>query len=462
MRNILIIDDTDSTYTYCREFLSNYFSFKYLPSGYGIETYLKENDIDLVLLDKNFRNTPDDKLLGPVSEKHNEGLRILGLIKKIKKTIPVIMITSYGDIISAEQAVNLGAYDYIESDMLIRGETILKNKINNALKKAEEDNSGLINKFRSLGMVGSSPISIELFRRIEKAALISEPALLTGPTGAGKDKAAKTIHGISPRGGAKFINFALPERSSSMIESELFGVEKRAATGVDFHHGVFEAASGGTILFNEIGDLPLNIQTKLLRVIEEGIIYRIGGVKGIEIECKMIFATNKILEEMLKSGKFREDLFYRINSNRIEIPSLDARKDDIPELIAFLMDEYSFKRNIERPEISDKAVEALKRRNWPGNIRELKNTVEGLIENCDGVITLGTLANHSGIGYKTKEPVIKTETESYVEGKKLADLERESIEYHYNKFKGEIDKVAEILGISRSKIYERLKQYGIK
>ncbi|MBD3168747.1 MAG: response regulator [candidate division Zixibacteria bacterium] len=462
MRNILIIDDTDSTYTYCREFLSNYFSFKYLPSGFDIEAYLKDNDIDLVLLDKNFRNTPDDKLIGPVSEKHNEGLRILGLIKKLKNSLPVIMITSYGDIISAEQAINLGAYDYIESDMLIRGETILKNKINNALEKADEDNSDLLDKFHALGMAGSSLLSIELFQNIEKAAGNDEPILLTGPTGAGKDKAARIIHERSARIQGEFINFALPERSSTMIESELFGIEKKAATGVDFHHGIFEAASGGTVLLNEIGELSLSIQTKLLRVIEEGIVYRIGGVKAIEFDCKMIFATNKNLAAMVKNGDFRKDLYYRINSNHIEIPSLDARRNDIPELIELMIDDYSNKRSIIRPEISDKAVDALKNRNWPGNIRELRNIIEGLIENCDGVITLGTIVNHGGNYDQLKDNYSVREPKSYLDGKKLTDLERESIEYHYNKFKGDIDKVAETTGISRSKIYERLKQYGIK
>lgn len=462
MRNILIVDDTDSTYTYCREFLSEHFHFDYLSSGKDLSAYLKANDIDLVLLDKNFQETPDDRLIGPAGEKHNEGLRILALIKKIDRSIPVIMITSYGDIVSAEQAINLGAYDYIESDMLTRGETILKNKIRNAILKASEDNSALINKFRSLGMVGSSPASIELFRKLETAAKSDEPVLLTGPTGAGKDKAAKAIHALSRRSSAGFINCALPERPASMIESELFGVEKKAATGVDFRPGIFEVVSGGTILLNEIGDLPAEIQAKLLRVIEEGIVYRVGGVKGIETDFRLICATNKNLGDMIKRGDFREDLFYRINNLRIEVPSLNDRGEDIPELIASILDEYSSGRNIDRPEISDKAVAAMKNRDWHGNIRELRNVVEDLAETGNGIITLGTLVNQTGSMNRREVSGAGSKSGSYLDGKKLSDLERELIEYNYRKFNGDIDRIAESTGISRTKIYERLKQYGIK
>ncbi len=462
MWNILIIDDSDGTYTFCQEFLTDQFNFHYSRNGQNLDNQLKKNKIDLILLDKNFQELPDEELVGPLKDKHNEGLHILNLIKKTDDSIPVIMITSYGDYTSAEQAINLGAYDYIDSDMLSRGESLLKNRVINALQHTSEDYSELVNKFRDLGMIGSSTIAINIYKAIESIVNNDDPVLLLGPTGAGKDLAACIIHKLSTRKEHSFIDWKVSERSESAIESELFGAEKKAFTGVDSSIGVFEKASGGTILLNEIGEIPPNIQTKLLGVLEGNTIYKSGGSNPIITDFRLICATNKDIDNEVEKGSFRRDLYYRINNNVIYLPPLSERTDDISEMIKLILDDYSKETNKERPEISDKAIEILKKRQWTGNFRELRKTIKRLAEISEGVITLGTIINFDKQKDTSQNKGIDP-TETYTfKDKTFKEVERDYFEFYYKKFNGDIDKMANATGRARATLYDRKKQYGLK
>jgi len=214
-------------------------------------------------------------------------------------------------------------------------------------------------------------------------------------------------------------------------------------------------------LLNEIGDFPLDLQAKLLRVLEEKSIYRVGGSAPVKTDFRLICATNKDLKREVEDGRFREDLYYRINNVSIEIPPLSDRIEDIPPLVHWIIGDYCRKMGVERPEISDKAMEALQSREWLGNIRELKNVVEHLINIGNGVITLGTLASRSsiGVGSKIHSP---RNLSIYLDGKTLSDLERDIIEFNFRKYGGDVDRIARAIGISRSKLYERLSQYGLR
>ncbi|MBD3234639.1 MAG: response regulator [candidate division Zixibacteria bacterium] len=462
MYKVLIIDDTDGTYAYCREFLSDQFQFYHLKNGLNLNEYLKHTEIHLILLDKNFQEIPESELVGPANDKINEGLHILAEIKKINKSIPVMMLTSYGDLTSAERAIRLGAYDYIESDMLSAGESLIRNRMLNAINRSAADKSAISDKFRKLGVVGSHPNTLRLFQEIEGAARSNQPVLLLGPTGSGKDLTALAIHRLSNRKNGVFVNCSLPERAETMMESELFGHRKGAFTGATQDRaGFFERADGGTLLLNEIGDFPLGLQTKLLRVIEEKTVFRIGGGNPVKTDFRLVCATNKDLQSEVSNGNFREDLLYRINKITIKLPSLSERIDDIPQLVYSILDNFSLKYGVKRPEISDKAIEALKNRQWAGNIRELKSVVEYLAEHCEGAITLGALASVDMNGKKEVKQISRGAENHYLNDKTISQLERELIEYNFKKYNGDIDKMTASTGISRSKIYERFKQYGL-
>jgi len=460
--NVLIIDDTDGTYIYCKDFLSDQFYFQYLRNALKLAQYLRDNKIDLILLDKNFEELPDDQLIGPSQDKHNEGLHILDRIKGIIKSIPVIMLTSYGDFETAEQAIQKGAFDYIESDIFAKGESLLRNRMLNAIRQSAKDPSDLIDKFKGLGMVGTSPIALKLFKSIEQAAKSDNPVLLTGSTGTGKDKTADVIHQLSVKADGPFINCSLPERSETIIESEFFGIEQKAATGVDMRIGYFEKSSGGTLFLNEIGEFPLGLQAKLLRVLEEKSVYRVGSVKPIEVDFKLICATNKDLKKAVKKNEFRGDLYYRINKTSINMLDLTQRKDDIPPLVHHFLELAAKKMNIEIPEISDKAINYLANQPWPGNIRQLKNTVEKLIESGKDIISLGTLAQEMTIASDANQQKAASKDRQHLNGKTLVDLEHDLIKYNYRKYNGDIEKIIQATGISRTKLYERLKKYDIR
>jgi DNA-binding NtrC family response regulator len=404
-----------------------------------------------------FENTPFDVAVTDFRLPDLDGFDIVKEITK-KYDTPVIMMTAYGTIKDAVEAMKLGAFDYltkpfaldelimlIERAVMIRG---LKEE-NIRLKK------DLHNCYGGRNITGESAEIRKIFALIEKVSASDATVLILGESGTGKELVATTIHYQSKRRDKPLIKVncaALPE---GLVESELFGHERGAFTGaVRRKPGRFEAADGGTVFLDEITDLPLPSQARILRVIQERQFDRVGGTTTLSVDVRIIAATNRVLEEEVKAGRFREDLFYRLNVIPITIPPLRERREDILPLIEYFTDKYGSALE-KKVRFTREAVDLLLAYDYPGNIRELKN----IIERC---ITLSS----SGIIGRDDIPYFIVTGMKSDKGLRLSDVASDAERIHIMKVlkttQGNKTKAAEILGISRKTLWERLNAYGIQ
>ncbi|MBC7189063.1 sigma-54-dependent Fis family transcriptional regulator, partial [Candidatus Aerophobetes bacterium] len=327
---------------------------------------LDKEDVDLVFLD--------------VWLPKMSGIEAIKKIKEKDFHIPVIMISGHGNVEVAVQAVKLGAFDFLEKPLSME-RIILTAERALQFKSLEKENiklrSSILKKYE---LVGNSQAMKKIKSQIEMIARGDSRVLILGESGTGKELVARMIHSLSPRANAPFIEVNCAAIPQELIESELFGHEKGAFTGaIDKKIGKFELANEGTLFLDEIGDMSLLTQAKLLRVIETQKFQRVGGTRDITVNVRIISATNKDLTEEIKKGNFREDLYYRLNVVPVYISPLRERKEDIPELVNYFMDEFSREKGWRRKKISDDAMRILKNYDWPGNVRELKNAVERLM-----------------------------------------------------------------------------------
>ncbi len=381
------------------------------------------------------------------------------IVKEItrRKDVPIIVMTAYGTIENAVEAMKLGAFDYITKPF-VQEEFLLLIERALELKRLREENirlrKAVDERYRSQYMIGETEEMKKVFSLIEKVSASDATVLIEGESGTGKELVATTIHYQSRRKDNPIIKVncaALPE---GLIESEMFGHEKGAFTGaVRRKPGRFELANGGTIFLDEIGDLPLSTQAKILRVIQEMEFERVGGIETISVDVRIIAATNRDLKEEVNSGHFREDLYYRVNVIPISLPPLRERREDIPGLLEFFTDKYRKKlsRNIR---FSQEAVDALLVYDYPGNIRELEN----IIERC---ITL------SATDMITREELPVSVLDSKQDPKTFlshvaVDAEKAHIVKVLKATHGNKTRAAEILGISRKTLWEKIKAYGIE
>ena len=370
--SILIVDDEPSILKSLGGLLSDE-GFDVLTASNGYEA-LKVIDLespDLVLLD--------------IWMPGIDGIETLKEIKKDNSFIPVIIITGHGTIETAVKAIKLGAFDLIEKPLSIDKIIVT---INNALnfRRLEEENRYLRKKtIEKHSIIGNSPTTVALKKQIMVAAPTDAWILITGENGTGKELVANTIHQLSSRASQPMIDVncaAIPEES---IESELFGHEKGAFTGATSKkRGKFELASNGIIFFDEIGDMSLKTQAKILRVLQEQKIQRVGSSRILSIDVRVIASSNKNLEKTIEDGRFREDLYYRLNVIPMEVPLLRDRSDDIPELVNIFLDICAKQSRTKKKSISNTALKILADYSWPGNVRELKNLVERLVIMTDG------------------------------------------------------------------------------
>ena len=334
----------------------------------GLEGFrlVEKNDYDLVLCD--------------IKIPKMDGVEVLEKSMQIKPEVPFIMISGHGELETAVQTMRLGAYDYISKPPDL-------NRLLNAVKNALDKNKLLVeNKMlkkkigKSVEMIGESKAIKQIKAIIDKVAPTEARVLITGPNGTGKELVAHAIHQNSQRANGPMVEVNCAAIPSELIESELFGHMKGSFTGANKDKaGKFEAANGGTIFLDEVGDMSLSAQAKVLRVLQENKITRVGGEKDIQVDVRVIAATNKDLMKEIEKGRFREDLYHRLAVILIRVPSLEQRTEDIPLLVDYFMHKITDEQGILPKKFSDDALEELKNYKWTGNIRELRNVVERLL-----------------------------------------------------------------------------------
>jgi DNA-binding NtrC family response regulator len=376
--------------------------------------------------------------------------------------VPVIMISGHGTIQDAVRAVRLGADDFLEKP-LDRERVIIS--VQNSLKrqglKRKVQILEAMTKRRPYRLIGESPCMKKLFSQIEKLARTKTRVLIIGESGTGKELIARAIHELSSRANKPFVKVNCAAIPNELIESELFGHEKGAFTGATIRRrGRFEQANQGTIFLDEIGDMSLNAQAKVLRIIETGELVRVGGEQTLNIDVRIIAATNKDLEKEVKSGKFREDLFFRLNVVPIYAPPLRKHPEDIPLLVHTFIKEFCEDNGFKIKVIEDEVIERFKGYSWPGNVRELRNIVERMVILSGERITLKDLQYFRTYNGKEILPFY------HGSKKKLREV-REEIERRYildvlEEYNWNISKAASVLGIERTNLHKKIRVYNIE
>jgi DNA-binding NtrC family response regulator len=343
-------------------------------------TYLVEEAEDGLVGMEKIKDDEYDLVLCDIKMPKMDGIEVLEAIRKIKPEVPVVMLSGHGDLDTAVNTMKLGAFDYISKPPDLNR---LLNTVRNALdrKKLVVENTQLKKKVgKNYQMIGDSPAISKIKDIIEKVAFTDARVLITGPNGTGKELVAHWLHQKSNRSNGPMIEVNCAAIPSELIESELFGHVKGAFTSaVKDRAGKFEAANGGTIFLDEIGDMSLSAQAKVLRALQENKISRVGSDKDIKVDVRVIAATNKDLKKEIEEKKFREDLYHRLAVILIEVPPLNERREDIPLLVEFFSDKIAEEQGTNKKEFTDGAINLLKKYDWTGNIRELRNVVERLI-----------------------------------------------------------------------------------
>lgn len=449
--SILIIDDEKSQ----RDILYGYLNKK------GFKVYTAESGSQGI---KIIHENLVDIIFSDFKMPEMTGLEILSKVSQINPEISFVIITAYGTIENAVNAMHMGAFDYIskpinldELDLLIA--RIIENK--NLKSENEFLKKQLFEKYKLSSFISQSSRMEEVLSVAVRVADSKATILITGENGTGKEVLAKSIHYISPRKDNPFIAVNIPALPETLLESELFGHEKGAFTGADkMKKGRFELADKGTIFLDEIGDIPLSIQVKLLRVLQEHQIERVGGTESIDIDVRIIAATNHNLENKIKDGSFREDLYYRLNIVGIHIPPLRERKEDIIPLVDFFMHKYSMENNRNDVEISKEAMDVLMKYNYPGNVRELENIIErAVVLTRNNILSTNDLPlTVKGMKYEDQLPELGKGTLT----EQVEALEKRLIFDALTESNGNQTKAGKLLGITERNLRYKLQKYNIK
>lgn len=449
--NILVIDDEAAQ----RDVLTGYLKKK----GYKIFSASSGKEgIEIT------KNNPVDIILSDFKMPDLNGIEVLEKVKEINPEISLVIVTAYGTVENAVKAMRLGAFDYIskpvdldELDLMI--ERIIEHKSlksENQLLKTQ-----LQEKHKISSVISNSQKMEEVINVAARVADSKATVLITGENGTGKEVLAKAIHYMSPRKGKPFVAVNVPALTETLLESELFGHEKGAFTGADkMKKGRFEIAHGGTIFLDEVGDIPQSIQVKLLRVLQEHQFERVGGTEKIKVDVRIIAATNKELEQKIKNGTFREDLYYRLNVVSIKIPPLRDRKEDILPLIESFIEKYCKENDKEKLEASKEAIDVLMKYNYPGNVRELENIVERAVVLTRGkVITLNDLPMNMR-GFKQEKALAILGKGTLTD--QVGALEKQLIYDALQESNGNQTKAGKLLGLTERNLRYKLKKYNIK
>ena len=450
-KRILIVDDEPSIRMVLRAHLNR--------SGYDVTA--TENGAEAIAM---LRNEDYHLVVSDLKMPVVGGMELLKHCNEHYPGLPVILITAHGTVDSAVEAIKRGAQDYVtkpfDSDELM---PIIEKALRTEEKEREslhEDSEG---RFK---IIGQTDRMQKIYALISKVARSPTTALITGESGTGKELVARALHDHSERAGAPFIQVncgAIPE---SLFESELFGHERGAFTGaVAAKPGKFELADGGTLFLDEVGELPKDMQVKLLRVLQDGQFERVGGVRCVNVDVRLVAATNRVLETEVKEGRFREDLFYRLNVIPITLPPLRERSDDIPLLADHFISKFNKRLNTQVSGISPDALAALLAHSWPGNIRELENLIERsvlLTENT--TLTMADLPGLTPPNLEAVAPPPDTDAMGLKEYVRVytTKLERARIQRVLEEEDSNVTRASKKLGISRKSLQMKMKDYGLR
>ncbi len=418
-----------------------------------------------------------DILVSDIYLGDDSGLHLLERMKCVNADAEVVIMTAHGSMETAVHAVHNGAFDYISKPFVVDEMLRILHRIEEKFQLSRSKSVGpeLAENLPKTEIIGATPKMVDIYKKVAKTARIEAPVLVIGESGSGKELIARALHENSARSKAPFVVIncgALPE---TLLESELYGHERGAFTGATgSRKGLFESAAGGTVFLDEISETSLSFQVKLLRVIQEREIRRVGSNDTIQVDVRLVAATNRDLREMVRTGQFREDLFHRLNVFTIALPPLRDRRGDIPLLSSFFLKLFT-EKNGKTVRLSEDALEAMKQYSWPGNVRELKNTLErAMTFNDTGVVQLEELefgdAEDSDV--TGPSPAASIEAAPYRAGASrprplpggeasLDAMEREHIIKILKQTGGNKKKAAEILGIERRTLYNKATRLGI-
>ena len=446
---ILVVDDNAGIRKTLEILLPMYFAeVKTIPSPTMLMTALEQFRPDVVLLDMNFNTSINTG---------NEGLYWTSELKKSAPNVEVVLFTAYADIQLAVEGMKRGAFDFIvkpwENAKLVEVLSAARNKARKALSKDTTAEANANNASANPMFWGTSPAMKEIEKTLSKIAPTDATVLITGENGTGKDVLAQEIHAHSLRSGKPMVAVDAGAITETLFESELFGHVKGAFTDAHADHaGKFEQADGSTLFLDEIGNIPLHLQAKLLRAIQNRCIVRVGGSKTIPVNIRLICATNMDLEALVREGRFREDLYYRINTVHIALPPLRERKEDIVPLAQLFLKRYAEKYHRPLNSLDEGAAEVLKGYRWGGNIRELQNCMEKAV-----ILSEGTVLTAKDI--KT-EHAQTTQASANLRAMSDSDEER-LVRNAMERTGGNISAAAKMLGVSRPTFYAKLKKYGL-
>lgn len=456
---ILVVDDEESIREFFQIMLKRE-GYEVLTAGNGREALdsLKKHPVDMVITD--------------IQMPEVSGMELLTKVKEMDPEMVVLMITAFGSTETAVEAMKLGAYDYVQKPFKIDEVKII---VRQALEKRSlrlenvQLKKELGTRYAFDNIIGGAPPMLRIYEMVKRVANTKSSVLITGESGTGKELIARAIHYNGPLKDKPFVTVncgAIPE---NLMESEMFGHKKGSFTGaIADKKGLFEVANSGTIFLDELGELPLTMQVKLLRVIQEGTFKRVGGTEDIQVEVRIISATNKNLEAEVKMGRFREDLFYRMNVIQIHCPPLRERREDIPMLSTHFLEKFSKVLSIPVKKISNEAMDVLKRYHYPGNVRELENIIERTVALEPGAIILPeslprhlTEAQEASSGHLDANK-IEINGETGIELEKLtAEFERTLLIKALQQTGGIKKKAAKLLHISFRSMRYRVDKYGL-
>ena len=400
-----------------------------------------------------------DVIFSDVVMPGKDGISLLEDLKAAGTTTPVVMISGQASVEIAVRATRLGAVDFLEKPLsterlLVTTENVLR------LRRLEEENRDLRGRLGKHDVIWSGPVMERLLAQVERVAASESRVAIQGETGTGKELIARTIHQKSARRAGPFVTLNCAAVPGELIESELFGHEKGSFTGATGRHiGKFEQAGGGTLFLDEIGDMPLAMQSKLLRVLEEGEIERVGGDKPIPVDARVVIATHRNLEELVRQGAFRADLFHRVNVFPIVLPPLRERAEEVPVLAEYFAAQVAAQNSWRTKHFSAEALEILKHYAWPGNVRELRNVVERvlLLSNAEtitaGEVEMALPAVRNG----PSGPAVENGTLAH----RIESFEREVLLTELRRYHHHMTNVARALGLERSHLYKKCQQLGI-